>query len=63
MSQIVNLRQIKKQRARAERQKQAEQNRSKFGRSKAERILQANKALHQKTVLDGHRLDKPDKKS
>jgi hypothetical protein len=36
---IVNLRQFKKKQARSEKEKQAEQNRISFGRTKAEKTL------------------------
>ena len=50
---IVNLRQFRKQKARSEKEKQAEQNRLSFGRTKAEKNLtsalneKAEKALYQ----------------
>jgi len=43
---IVNLRQFKKKQARSEKDKQAEQNRVSFGRTKAEKQL--TKALNDK---------------
>ena len=36
-AEIVNLRQVRKQKKRTDREKQAEDNRRKFGRTKAER--------------------------
>lgn len=36
---IVNLRQVRKQKARSEKEKRAEQNRISFGRTKAEKTL------------------------
>ncbi|OCP17651.1 MULTISPECIES: DUF4169 family protein [unclassified Ensifer] len=50
---VVNLRQFRKRNARAEKEKQAEQNRISFGRTKAEKSLtdalnvKATKALDQ----------------
>lgn len=59
MAEIINLRRVRKQRKRDEADKQAEQNRISFGRSKPERMLtEAEKTLAAKR-LDGHRL-KPD---
>jgi hypothetical protein len=43
---IVNLRQFRKQQARSEKEKQAEQNRISFGRTKAEKTL--TNALNEK---------------
>lgn len=52
---IVNLRSLRKQKARTEREAQAAENRVKFGRSKAEKSL--TKALNDKAErqLDGGR--------
>ncbi len=55
---IVNLRQFRKQKARSEKEKQADQNRLTFGRTKAEKNLTS--ALNEKAsrVLDQGKLDK-----
>ena len=54
---VVNLRLVRKNKARAEAEKQAEENRLKFGRSKAEKSLTAaRKNLADKT-LDGSKRD------
>jgi len=45
-AEVVNLRQFKKKQARADKEKQAEQNRISFGRTKAEKQL--TKALNEK---------------
>ncbi|WP_184393570.1 DUF4169 family protein [Rhizobium sp. BK650] len=57
-AEIVNLRQFRKQQARSERGKQAEQNRIFHGRTKAEKQL--TKALNDKAekALDQGRLEK-----
>ncbi|MBL4596360.1 MAG: DUF4169 family protein [Robiginitomaculum sp.] len=57
MSKIINLRIAKKQKSRADKQKQAAQNRIKFGRTKGqvEQIKQLEKKTQQ--LLDGHQLD------
>ncbi|EKJ96766.1 hypothetical protein C241_05352 [Bradyrhizobium lupini HPC(L)] len=54
---IVNLRQFRKQKARSEKEKQAEQNRLSFGRTKAEKNLTS--ALNEKAekALDQSRLE------
>ena len=60
MAEIVNLRRVRKQRARQDAEAQAQQNRISFGRTKAERSLteaERDKATRQ---LDGHRLDGDD---
>ncbi len=55
---VVNLRQFRKAKTRSEKEKQAEQNRLAFGRSKAERNLtDALNAKAEKT-LDQGRLDR-----
>ncbi|SCX03393.1 DUF4169 family protein [Agrobacterium rosae] len=55
---VVNLRQFRKQKARGEKEKQAEQNRLTFGRTKAEKNLTS--ALNDKAAreLDLGKLDK-----
>lgn len=57
---IVNLRQFRKQKARSEKDRRAEQNRLSFGRTKAEKNLTS--ALNDKAekTLDQGRLEKPD---
>lgn len=57
---IVNLRQFRKQKARSEKEKQAEQNRLSFGRTKTEKNLTS--ALNEKAekALDQRRLEKND---
>lgn len=57
---IVNLRQFRKQKARSEKEKQAEQNRLSFGRTKTEKNLTS--ALNEKAekALDQGRLEKDD---
>ncbi|RVP10992.1 DUF4169 family protein [Sinorhizobium meliloti] len=54
---VINLRQFRKRQARTEHEKQAEQNRVTFGRSKAEKTL--TKALNEKAAkkLDQGRFD------
>lgn len=57
---VVNLRQFRKQKVRSEKEKQAEQNRLTFGRTKAEKNLTS--ALNEKAsrALDQGKLDKGD---
>jgi len=57
MAEIINLRIVRKQKARAEKDIQATQNRVLFGRTKAEKLKQATeKALAEKHI-DGHKKD------
>jgi hypothetical protein len=55
-AEIINLRQARKQRARDEKAKEAAENRSRFGRSKAERALEKQSLARAEKVLDGHLL-------
>ncbi|CVI17931.1 conserved hypothetical protein [Agrobacterium fabacearum CFBP 5771] len=57
---IVNLRQFRKQKARSEKEKQADQNRLFFGRTKSEKNLTS--ALNEKAekALDQGRLERDD---
>ncbi|MGD9476282.1 UNVERIFIED_ORG: DUF4169 family protein [Roseateles sp. XES5] len=57
---VVNLRQFRKQKVRSDKEKQAEQNRIAFGRTKAEKTL--TRALNEKAekTLDQGRLERPD---
>ena len=56
---VVNLRQFRKTKQRVEKERQAEQNRLTFGRTKVEKTLTT--ALNDKTerALDQERLEKP----
>ncbi len=59
MGDVINLRQFRKTKARAEKEKAAGQNRITFGRTKAEKDLtQARNDKAEKT-LDQGRLEKP----
>jgi hypothetical protein len=53
MSEIVNLRQARKRRDRAEQAAQAAENRAKFGRTKAEIQAEGRAAQALERVLDG----------
>lgn len=61
MSDIVNLRQFKKQKARAEKEKQADQNRIQFGRTKPEKAFARTETTKAERFLDQNRLEKNDK--
>ena len=57
MAEIVNLNRARKVKARADAGRQAEANRAKFGRTKAERDREAAEAARRETLLDGARRD------
>tara|TARA_R110002124_G_scaffold63350_20_gene173187 strand:+ start:2048 stop:2224 length:177 start_codon:yes stop_codon:yes gene_type:complete len=57
MAEIINLRNARKQKARAEKATQAEQNRIKFGRTKAEKKLTAAEQALADKRIDGHKRD------
>ncbi|MBL8905720.1 MAG: DUF4169 family protein [Rhizobiales bacterium] len=57
MADVINLKDIRKRRARAEREAVAEANRLKFGRSKSERSLQDAEQGLEARRLDGHKRD------
>lgn len=57
MAEIVNLNRARKAKARADAGRQAEANRAKFGRTKAERDREAADAARRETLLDGARRD------
>ena len=54
---IVNLRQFRKSKARAEMNAKAKENRVKFGRTKAEKKLQKAEKENACRHLDGHKLE------
>jgi Domain of unknown function (DUF4169) len=54
---VVNLRQFKKQKARAEKERQADQNRLTFGRTKAEKNLTKARNDKAERALDQGRLE------
>lgn len=57
MSEIVNLKRHRKRRSRAEKDVKAEENRRRFGRSKAERDGEEKEAARSVRQLDGHKRD------
>ncbi|MBC2885911.1 DUF4169 family protein [Ochrobactrum sp. CM-21-5] len=60
MSDIVNLRQFRKKKARDVKEKQAEQNRILFGRTKAEKDFTREEARKSGQFLDQNRLERKD---
>ena len=57
MGEIVGLGKVRKQRARAEKDAQAAQNRLKFGRTRAEREIEAARLARADKRLDDHKVD------
>lgn len=58
-AEIVNLRRARKNRARAVGERRAEENRIRFGRTKAARRREEDERLRADTALDGARRDPP----
>ncbi len=57
MGDIVNLKRFKKRVTRDQSAKQAEVNRTKFGRSKSERVNDERRAERASQLLDQHHID------
>jgi hypothetical protein len=55
MAEIINLRAVRKQKARTEKEAAAEANRLKFGRSKAEKQKSAAEKAKADKHIDGHK--------
>lgn len=60
MSDIINLRLARKRKARADKERQAEENRVRFGRSKLEKLETRALAEREARLLDGHKRDRSD---
>ncbi len=60
MAKVTNLNRFRKTRARAEKARQAEENRVRFGRTKTDRLLSETRQGKARTHLDGHKIDKDD---
>lgn len=56
-AEIINLRMARKQKQRQDKDKAAEDNRRKYGRSKAEREAARKRREDLESHVDGHRLD------
>jgi hypothetical protein len=61
MGDLVNLKRFKKRTERDASAKQAEVNRSRFGRTKSERVLDQRRTERANDLLDQHRIDGEDK--
>lgn len=59
MGDVVNLNRFRKTRERAERAKEAEANRIRFGRTKVEKVRDKKETERKTQTLDGKKLDEP----
>mgnify|MGYP003575445456 FL=1 len=59
MAEIVNLRRAKKQKMRAQKERQAASNRARFGTPKSEQKVTLARSEKDRSALEGKRLDKP----
>ena len=57
MSNVTNLNQFRKAKARAEKRAEADANAAKFGRTKAQRLVEEAEAERARAALDAHRRD------
>ena len=60
MGDIVNLKRFRKRAEREQSAKQAEANRTRFGRTKSQRVLEERRAKRAGDLLDQHRIDGED---
>jgi Domain of unknown function (DUF4169) len=60
MGDVVNLKRFKKRTEREQSAKQAEANRTRFGRTKSERVLEERRTERASELLDQHRIDGED---
>ena len=57
MADVINLKRFKKRSERAQSTKQADANRARFGRTKAERALEEGRKDRVNRLLDQHKID------
>jgi len=62
MTTPINLNKARKAKEKAEAEQRAKENRAKFGRTKAEKKLEAAKAEKQAKLTESHRREMPDPK-
>ena len=55
MTEVINLKQQRKAKARTDKEKKAAQNRAVFGRTKAEKLKETKDAERIAKLLDGHK--------
>jgi hypothetical protein len=60
MGDVVNLKRFKKRAERHQSEKQAEANRTRFGRTKSERAVDEQRTDRANALLDQHRIDGED---
>lgn len=60
MADLVNLRAARKRRDRAEKERQAEENRVRHGQGKAGRLAAKARREREAALLDGHRRERAD---
>jgi hypothetical protein len=60
MGDVINLKRFKKRTERHQSEQQAEANRTRFGRTKSERLLDEQRADRANKLLDQHRIDGED---
>jgi hypothetical protein len=62
MTPPINLNKARKAKEKAGAEQRAKENRTKFGRTKAEKKLEAAKAKEQAKLIDSHKRTRPDPK-
>jgi len=60
MADVINLKRFKKLAERDQSAQQAEANRTRFGRTKSERVLDQRRSKRANDLLDQHRIDGED---
>ena len=60
MGDVVNLKRFRKRAERAQSAKQAEANRTRFGRTKSERVVDERRSKRASDLLDQHHIDGED---
>ena len=60
MGELVNLKRFRKRAEKEQSAKQAEANRTRFGRNKSERVLDERRTKRANDLLDQHRIDGED---
>jgi hypothetical protein len=60
MGDVVNLKRFRKRAEREQSAKQAEANRTRFGRTKSERVVDERRSKRASDLLDQHRIDGED---
>jgi hypothetical protein len=61
MTNVVNLRTVRKRKARAEKERTADENRAQHGRSKAEKLRDRMQTEKAAAFVEGHRIERLDR--